>query len=520
LSEELQNKLRAGITAAKNGDRTTARQLLEQVISADEDNELAWLWLASSVNTLSERRACLERVLQINPNNVRAQEALARLNTSGETSAAPAADQARLRDQINRMRAAQTTPESGDNPGALPINTSLLIGISLIVVLILMIVAIFSVLRNVITPPPTEVIFVASETPTVIVTPTITETPIRGVDLSEITRSAPTLPPTLTATWTAIPSITPTPTQTPLGTENFTVLYTSLNSGAAQPETYLLSLDLSFESLAFNQMRDPAFSPDSGRIAFVRDVVLGEDQVVSEIFIVDSNGTADDEGRRLTTFNVDNTRSPSFSPDGQWIVFSSSGATGLDEELWLVNVDGTGLRQVTDNELVDRDPAWGADGRIAFTTDQYSPGLTEIALLSLPEFLIPPPTDISEPSTIRLTDSSGNNYAASWSQNGRWLVYINAESATVSGVYVIDLQQPDNGRLVTQDNFSAEHREPAISPDGQWVAFISNREEGLFQVYLSDRRGRETIRLTNNGRDDQAVIFRPIPFNVLEQASN
>lgn len=74
-----QEKLRAGITAVKNGDRRHGRALLEAVLEADERNEMAWLWLSGAVETTEERQICLENVLAINPANALAQKGLAKL---------------------------------------------------------------------------------------------------------------------------------------------------------------------------------------------------------------------------------------------------------------------------------------------------------------------------------------------------------------------------------------------------------------------------------------------------------
>ncbi len=64
--------LRQGIEAAHAGDRPMARTLLEQVVARDESNERAWFWLAAVAETVEEKRACLEKVIAINPLNDRA----------------------------------------------------------------------------------------------------------------------------------------------------------------------------------------------------------------------------------------------------------------------------------------------------------------------------------------------------------------------------------------------------------------------------------------------------------------
>src|SRR5258707_15459313 len=86
-TDDITNLLNAGIQAAKNKRRAEARRLLEQVLEADESNETAWMWLASVVDTPREKRICLENVLELNPDNVRARETLAQLGPAPQSAA-------------------------------------------------------------------------------------------------------------------------------------------------------------------------------------------------------------------------------------------------------------------------------------------------------------------------------------------------------------------------------------------------------------------------------------------------
>lgn len=68
--------LRGGIEAAEAGEKAKARRLLEQVVEADQDNEMAWLWLSAVKDTREERIRCLEMALELNPANQDAKMAL------------------------------------------------------------------------------------------------------------------------------------------------------------------------------------------------------------------------------------------------------------------------------------------------------------------------------------------------------------------------------------------------------------------------------------------------------------
>src|SRR5215213_8912196 len=71
------NLLEQAISAALTGRREEARALLAQLVEADESNEQAWLWLSGLVEDPEEMRTCLENVLHLNPDNVKAQHGLA-----------------------------------------------------------------------------------------------------------------------------------------------------------------------------------------------------------------------------------------------------------------------------------------------------------------------------------------------------------------------------------------------------------------------------------------------------------
>ena len=72
--------LQMGIRAAKSGNSDGARLFFEQVLNQDKRNERAMMWMAKlSSSNRAERKKWLERVLEINPDNDGARDALKKI---------------------------------------------------------------------------------------------------------------------------------------------------------------------------------------------------------------------------------------------------------------------------------------------------------------------------------------------------------------------------------------------------------------------------------------------------------
>ena len=85
----LDDLLRLGIQTAKAGNKDNARVIFQKVLDADKRNVPAWLWMAALADDNMKRRAYLETVLKIDPNNPTAKKQLASLDqaiTRGENA--------------------------------------------------------------------------------------------------------------------------------------------------------------------------------------------------------------------------------------------------------------------------------------------------------------------------------------------------------------------------------------------------------------------------------------------------
>jgi hypothetical protein len=68
-----------GITALKQGDKKTAKQLLISAVKQNPNDANAWAWLYNSVDTDEQRIRCLREVIRINPANEKARAKLQQL---------------------------------------------------------------------------------------------------------------------------------------------------------------------------------------------------------------------------------------------------------------------------------------------------------------------------------------------------------------------------------------------------------------------------------------------------------
>lgn len=253
-----------------------------------------------------------------------------------------------------------------------------------------------------------------------------------------------------------------------------TLLFTRFEQGYNDGPAALYILDL-----ATGSIRLLASAPDSDNVnlpgscwnaASGRIVFSSDRQDVDEIW------SMEEDGRGL--FRV--TRhdppihfiEPSFSPDGEWIVFGAMNDAPDDSaqgSLWKVRADGSELTQLTDGPgggTDDRQPNWSPDGeRILF--QRRLPGSDDWNLFTMQ----PDGRDLRQ-----VTFDSSSDTDASWSPGGEWIVYSSDLGDLLApGIFIVSVNGGAPIR-VTHDDLYADSA-PSWSPDGKWIGFESRQRQ-------------------------------------------
>ncbi|MBN2116758.1 MAG: PD40 domain-containing protein [Anaerolineales bacterium] len=230
----------------------------------------------------------------------------------------------------------------------------------------------------------------------------------------------------------------------------------------------------------------PVYSPLGGSVVYASNQNGGVFDLFLYIF----------EGARLIrlTNNIGNVISPSFSPDGSRILFANRAAEG-PTSLWTIDRTGENadLLYAGPNTIVAAD--WSPVGdRIAFAMAVDQPDAYEVFVM-----------DADGTNVRQLTRGlAGIGGSLDWSPDGKHLL-IYAGPPGDKNIFLVDVAAETAAQLTNGGNNAA----CSFSPDGQWIAFNSLRNNDQADIFIMRSDGSDVRQVTDNPEPDWQPHWEP-----------
>ncbi len=216
---------------------------------------------------------------------------------------------------------------------------------------------------------------------------------------------------------------------------------------------------------------------EAGAAFYAETVSLGQRQAVW----VDRQGTVSPIDPLATRFGA----GLQLSPDSRRLAFSESAPEG--PQLVVHDFQTADTFQVTFGTGGNIYPVWSPDGtRLAFASNRAGP-VYQLHVLDV--------DGGGEP--MLLLDTTGVSLPISWSSGGETLFYYYYDTGAETGRDIHAYSFSDD-RAVPIRPTPADERAPVVSPDGQWIAYLSD-ESGRFEVYVLSYPDLEVRRQVSRG---------------------
>jgi Tol biopolymer transport system component/uncharacterized protein YraI len=264
---------------------------------------------------------------------------------------------------------------------------------------------------------------------------------------------------------------------------------------------------------------DPAISPDSTQVAFTR---IGSD---NGIYLINLDGS----NERKIFGERDGLMSPKWSPDGKWLVFARNDGfyrcrnlgfglcltnQQIIRQFNLPNIPGLNVDKMFSDFPKEERPEWmlarvDVDGNeyrdLAVLTSARSPDWNEAGIIYQSSAGIQLTKDEGDATTSKIY-ADGYDWDPDWQPNGGRIVFQSKEgphweifAVNADGSGITALTRP----VTTLVNQLPSNVAPVWSPDGKYIAFLSNRmdnnEAGPWRVWVMNADGSNQ---------------RPLPINL------
>jgi len=328
--------------------------------------------------------------------------------------------------------------------------------------------------------------------------PTVTPIAVQPTGIATLTATA-TLPPA--AELTSTPDSATIPVATSVGGSSGQIVFAS--SRSVVPQLYLVNADgtdLAQLTNMDNGACQPSWSPDGMQLVFISPC-LGRGEIFetiyneSSLYIINADGT----GLKQLTTAPGSDFEPAWSPDGKQIAFTS--VRGGFRQIYALDVDSlvvTLLTNTTD-AIESSQPSWSPDGtKIAYTVKRV--GTYQVWSMNA-----------NGQEGVQLARSGQDlwDYLPAWSPDGR-TIFFSQRRLGAFRPWLMRIDYEDLTQEARRMNFITPIEDVEFSADGFWLVFEGMDGEGNRDIYFMTITGSGRTRLTNDPKIDFDPAWRPI----------
>jgi Tol biopolymer transport system component len=275
--------------------------------------------------------------------------------------------------------------------------------------------------------------------------------------------------------------------------------------------------------------QEPDWSPNGRNIAFERKTPCpaggkrnGLDNTCDLVFAATSDG----EGMRSVVpcgfkaegrfpANCVGVHMPAWSPDGSRIAFRYSlvedgfaKSLGLSSGIWVINANGTGLRQITQRRpgtSWDLSPQWSPDGKkLVFVRADHERHADAVFTVNVDG------SHVSQVTPWNLGAGDGPD----WSPDGKWLLFRAQPKDGSSNVYRARPNGTGLTNLTRQTPKGYQYLSSSYSPDGTMVTTArtpGTGRDGAADVFVMRADGTRIRPVTRSGLWESSTDWGPHP---------